>query len=375
MPFWERLKEQALRYYLLWRSDPRRISSFLSRLEYPETLPRTRIGTRGVFPGGDEVSSNLRVAAVQMRVELVGSAEAYAEKIYRLVRQAVSGGAQLVAFPEDTATGLIGLLPGLEKLAGAGSLEGAVKEMAGDQVQVADVFRFLGPATRRIHEATFSNLARLFGVYLVSGSALLPRDDGQVVNVAHFYGPDGRLLGSQEKCHFIPLEWEWGLQPGNELRVFSTPWTKVATPICMDASFFETFRLASLQGAEVVVIPTANPEEYNFWKALRGIWPRVQESCVYGINPCLVGELMGIKLTGRAGIFAPLALSPAGDGILAQAASFKEETVVLADLDLKALRRLRQEEGWVEGFNRTLYEKYFPQIYDFIPGPPPGNRR
>lgn len=99
--------------------------------------------------------------------------------------------------------------------------------------------------------------------------------------------------------------------------------------------------------------------------ALRGIWPRVQESRVYGVQSCLVGELLGLTLTGRAGIFAPLELTPAGDGILAQAQHFeREDVVVVADLDLGALRRLRATRGVHLGFNLALYRRYFPRVYE-----------
>ncbi|MCL4424474.1 MAG: nitrilase [Firmicutes bacterium] len=364
MKLLELLKEKALSYYLHWLSDPGRVERLLNKKSYPKNCVALGLSGRKEVQGSG--SSDLRVAAVQMHLELMPSAEAYAEQIYRLVRQAVEEGAQLVAFPEDSATGLLGLLPGIKKVAGAGSLEGAITEMAGDNLRVADIFRFLAPATRRIYEATFSGLARRFGVYLAAGSAILPDATGRMVNLAHFYGPDGGLLGTQEKCHFIPMEWEWGLQTGDNLQLFSTPWTKVAIPICMDASYFETFRIVSRLGAEIVIIPTANPEEYNFWKALRGIWPRVQEALVYGVNPCLVGELMGIKLTGRAGIFAPLQLTGNGDGILAQTNNSDQEEVVVANLDLGTLRRLRGEEKGEEDFNRQLYERYFPGIYDVV---------
>ncbi|MCL5676868.1 MAG: nitrilase [Firmicutes bacterium] len=364
----DKAKEKAFSYLLWWKSRPSLVQRVIDEAPAAESGGRadtTRAAgdARGAgAAGAGNAPTLVRVAAVQMRLEFIRSAEDYARKILDLTRRAVEQGAELIAFPEDAATGLIGFIPGIEKLATGSDLQGAVQEMAGD-AKVADIFRFISPAVRRIYEATFSGVARKFGVYVVAGSAILPNARGQMVNVAYVYGPDGRKLGEQDKCHFIPMEVEWGLQTGDDLTLFEAPWGRFAAPVCMDATYFETFRILAQRGADVVVIPSANPEEYNLWKALRGIWPRVQESQVYGIHSCMVGEFMGLVLTGRSGIFAPMELTPGGDGVLAQAERFDQEDVVVVDLDLEALRRLRQEQGVQRGFNLALYERYLPGIY------------
>jgi len=310
-----------------------------------------------------EATARVRVAAVQMRLELVGSPEEYAQRILSFAGRAAEQGARMVAFPEDVATALLGLMPGIHELTAGGDLLQAVRRV-GPDARVADIFRAIAPAVQQVHEASFSEAARRFGMYVVAGSAILPDARGRMVNVAHVYGPDGQKLGEQQKCHFIPMEVAWGLETGDDLAVFDAPWGRFAAPVCMDATYFETFRILAQRGAEVVVIPSANPEEYNVWKALRGIWPRVQESQVYGIHACMVGSFMGLTLTGRSGIFAPMELTPHGDGVLAQAERYDEEAVVVADLDLEALRRLRQEEGVHRAFNLALYERYLPEIYE-----------
>jgi predicted amidohydrolase len=302
------------------------------------------------------------VAAVQMRLELARSAEEYAARILLFAARAAERGAQLVAFPEDVATALVGLLPGIDDMIAAGDLGQAVRSL-GPGATVADIFRSLAPAAGKIHEVAFSEAARRFSIYVVAGSAVLPDARDRMVNVAQVYGPDGRRLGEQPKCHLIPMEVAWGFQTGEDLAVFDGPWGRFAAPVCMDATYFETFRILAQRGAEVVIIPSANPEEYNWWKALRGVWPRVQESQVYGIRSCLVGSLLGLTLTGRSGWFAPMELTPAGDGVLAQTDDPHGEDMVAAELDLATLRRLRTERGIHRAFNLALYEHYFPGIY------------
>jgi len=301
------------------------------------------------------------VAAVQMRLDLIKDARTYAEKIYTLTKAAVDQGAQLVVFPEDSGTPLVGLVPGIEKLAAKG-IDAAVADMAGTDVKVAEVFRIISPAVKRIYETTFSTLARAFRVYIITGSAFLEDDDGRMRAIGYFYGPDGEVIAKQRKLHLVPMEAAWGFEPGSDLEVLDTPLGRIAFPICMDATYFETFRIARLRGTDIVVIPSANNEEYLFWRTMRGIWPRVQESQVLGVSAAAVGNLLGIPFTGRSGLVAPLEMTPSGDGWLVRAASFDEEEVVVGDLDLDALYRFRDENP--PDFNVELYEKYLPGLYN-----------
>jgi predicted amidohydrolase len=75
----------------------------------------------------------------------------------------------------------------------------------------------------------------------------------------------------------------------------------------------------------------------------------------------MVGDFLGFHLRGPSLICAPLALTPQGDGLLARAQSDIAEEVLLADLDLAALRRYKVEHPL--SFNLPLYERYLPQAY------------
>jgi len=307
--------------------------------------------------------SKIRVAAVQMKLELIkqNHARAYAKTIYRLTKEAVDQGAQLVVFPEDSGVPLVGLIPGLEELAARG-FDSAVQEVSGGETKIADVFRLLSPAVKRIYETTFSTLARSFRVYIISGSVYLEDDDGKMRNIGYFFDPDGNIIAKQRKLHLLPLEADWGFEPGLELEVLDTRLGRIAFPICMDATYFETFRIARLRGADIVVIPAANNEEYLFWRTMRGIWPRVQESQVLGVSAHAVGNLLGMPFTGKSGLLGPLELTQSEDGYFTQADTFDEEEVVVGDLDLDALYQFREENPL--NFNVKLYEKYLPGLYE-----------
>jgi len=336
------------------------LNTMLWRKSRPSLVRRALAGrdfARAPRPTGDTT----RVGVVQLELHFITSAAGYAEKMYELTRQAVEGGAQLVIFPEDTGTHLLGLLPGIEALAEGISMGEAIAQVAGQGIQIADVFKAVAPGARRIYEATFSTLAQGFGVHIVAGSILLPDKRGDLYNVGYFYGPDGQLIGTQRKTHLSIIEQEWGLAGHDEMRVFDTPLGAIAFPIRMDHTFFEPIRVAWLQGAEIIIDPSANPAPYDYQEQMRGVWSRVQESPAYGILCCMVGDLGNFTFQGRSGGYAPLEMTPNGDGIIAQAETVDREEILLADLDLAALRRFRQEQS--PDFNLALYEKYLPRVY------------
>ncbi len=305
----------------------------------------------------------VRVAAVQVRIRPYEDPGAYADHVYRCLLPAVKGGAQLVAFPEEMTAGLVGLLPGM-----ASRLEDIpVEEVLGrfgPDVRVADVFAFIDPAARTVYHTTFSTLARRAGVYLEAGSANLLGEDGRVYNEARLYGPDGSLLGRQRKLNLLEIERQWGLAAGDRLEVVGLPFARVMMPVCNDAGYWETFRMGALAGAELALVPQADPEApFNPWNQLRGTWSRLQETPMYAVLSCMVGRFAGFELTGQSAVLAPLALSPGGDGVLARVDDPRSEGMALADLDFAALRNYRVQSGVLAGLRPRVYTRYLPALY------------
>jgi len=344
------IKDSIFRLCLCWQARPARIARYLRSLGMKprRTAPATDL-------------RQVRAAALQVKVELVTNPFEYAAEMHRHVDRAAKEGAQLVAFPEDNGIPLLGLLPGMMEKS-MKPMQEALAEL-GENVKAADIFAYLTPVTERVVMGTFSTLAAGYGIYIMAGSFVI-KNEGRVVNRSYLFGPGGRLVGTQDKVHLLPLEEEWGLAGGDRLPVFNTSLGNVAIPVCMDATYFETFRILERKGAEIVVISSADPRDYNYWLALRGIWPRVQEALVYGIKSCLVGKIFGYTLTGKAGVFAPLELTPGRDGVLAEVDCFDREGIAVADLDLESLKQLKKNHHWWGDFNYELYRKYFPGVYN-----------
>ncbi|MFT6397015.1 MAG: N-carbamoylputrescine amidase [Bradymonadia bacterium] len=116
-------------------------------------------------------------------------------------------------------------------------------------------------------------VAQRLGVVLVA-SFFERRGPGIGANSAAVIGTTGEILGVYRKAHIPedPLFYEkFYFMPGEEpCLVVDTPFGRLGVLICWDQWFPEAARLAALQGAEVLVYPTAiatieeeGPEEHG----------------------------------------------------------------------------------------------------------------
>ncbi|MCL6429358.1 MAG: nitrilase [Anaerolineae bacterium] len=340
----------ALLPWLAWRSRPRLVHAALERLPCQKAAA--------------PVLPRVRIAVVQLDITLVSSAREFVERVHRRVYEAVTAGAALVIFPEYTSLPLVGLLPGArllaDRLARSSEAHGSGETEASAYDVMAMAFRLTARAARRVYLATFSGLAARFGVTLLAGS-LIELVDGRLCNAGYLFGPNGQILARQVKTHLVPSEVAMGYATGEEIHVVDTAAGRLAFPICMDHTYFETARIAALRGAGLIIDPAANNAYYNHHAQARGVWNRVQEVQTYGVFCGAVGRVAGVVFEGRSGVYAPLGLTPDGSGVLAEAQTFDREEVVLADLDYAALDEYRRHEPLE--YNVELYKRYLPEAY------------
>ena len=99
----------------------------------------------------------------------------------------------------------------------------------------------------------FGEAARRLGVHIVAGIA--EREGGHLYNSALLTGPAGPI-GVYRKLHLWNNEKRF-FEPGDYgVPVFDTPLGRLAIAICYDGWFPETYRLAAMQGADIVCVPT-----------------------------------------------------------------------------------------------------------------------
>jgi len=317
-------------------------------------------------------SKNVRVSCVQRQIHLVNSIERYIDMLCSFIDQAAKEDSHLIVFPEYNFFDLFGLIPGfnllnqtLNKKAMKVKNRNDESHLKGSNHLLTTLFKGVAKPIEGGIKRIFSFLAKEYGIYIYTGSYILKEKEG-IYNAGSLFGPEGNLIGTQKKIHLTDFEVKLGTKRANNMEVYSLPFSKVVCPICMDATYFETFRIAREIGADIVILPIANLEEYNLWKALRGIWPRVQESYLYGLKSSLNGWIFGMHFTGKASIFAPWSMTPNKDGVVSLSPHYEGDSLVTGEIDIKKLYKEREKAEYHEDKNVEFEEKYVEKTYNII---------
>jgi len=247
------------------------------------------------------------IAGIQMDI-IPGDPEKNIERAVKLLEVAADRGAKLASLPELVTTGFD---------------YGALKERA-------TPVRGLG-----IEMQTLCNRAKELKMYLVAGSVAERRSDG-VYNTSFFIDDHGRVLGKYSKVHLFPLMGEsdhfmGGKRPSP---IFPTKCGRIGLMICYDLRFPELARRLTLEGAELLVVPSEWPHpRIDHWKTL--IRARAIENQVYVLAVNRVGKDRTGSYFGATSI-----IDPWGNTI---ASSGDQESVVMAPIDLSMVQQVRSK--------------------------------
>lgn len=172
--------------------------------------------------------------------------------------------------------------------------------------------------------AFFAGLANRYDSLILAG---IPTQvtGGGVANEAVCFAPTGEVGARYRKIHLFPLAGEGDhYLAGTEPVVTSMGGWKVAPFICYDLRFPELFRIATRQGAELLVVIASWPavrEEH--WITLLRARAIENQAYVAGVNRC--GRDPNLEYSGSS-----LIVSPTGE-VLARAGSGPE--IIRATLD------------------------------------------
>jgi predicted amidohydrolase len=305
---------------------------------------------------------NIRVSCVQRQIHLVKSIEEYMDMLCGFVDQAAKENSHLIIFPEYNFFDLFGLIPGFNFLNQIINKKAIMNKGKENNHFLTTVFKGVAKPIEAGIRRIISMLAREYGIYIYSGSYIL-KEKEEIYSAGSLFGPEGNLIGTQKKMHLTDFEVKIGIKRASKMEVYSLPFGRVVCPICMDATYFETFRIAREIGADMVILPIANLEEYDLWKALRGIWPRVQESYLYGLKSSLNGWIAGMHFTGKAGIFAPLLMTKKSDGILSLSPSYEGNHLITANINIKRLHEAREKAEYHGDKNIEFEKEYIERTY------------
>ena len=206
-----------------------------------------------------------------------------------------------------------------------------------------------GPST-----GFFGELARQFGIVLVT-SLFERRSAGLYHNTAVVFDTDGSIAGTYRKMHIPddPAYYEkFYFTPGDlGFHPIQTSVGKLGVLVCWDQWYPEAARLMALQGAEMLIYPTAigyatyDTEEEQ--QRQREAWTTVMRGHAVanglpviavnrvGFEPDPSGQTEGIQFWGSSFVAGP-------QGELYYRASDQEEESLVVDIDLKHSENVRR---------------------------------
>jgi len=277
--------------------------------------------------------SKLRIACLQME-PIVGRKEHNVERSLELIERAAAGGANLVVLPELCNSGYV-----FETREEANAL---AEEVPG------------GPTTK-----AWMQIAAKHKLVIVAGIA--EREGDSLYNAAAIVGPNG-LLGRYRKNHL------WGaenlfFEPGNlGMPVFRIGAGRIACAICYDIWFPETFRLAALQGADLLCVATnwvPMPQQPSTLPVMANILAMggAHSNSMFVVAADRVGVERGQPFLGNSIVVSHTGWPLAGP------ASFDREEMLIADVNLADARRKRT----LNEFNQLLRDRRI-DVYDEMLG-------
>lgn len=181
-------------------------------------------------------------------------------------------------------------------------------------------------------------LARENGVYICG--SFLEQDGVDLFNTCVLVGPAG-FIGKYRKLHLCGTE-NYYLEPGNlGIPVFHTPIGKIALLICLDAYYPEAFRIAALQGADIVCACFAGDECQASRGLPEGCHTIISALCmanavsnhIYVVGCNRVGDFHGVLKAGQS-VIANHWGAP-----VVPIAPHDRETILYAEVDLCDSRR------------------------------------
>lgn len=198
-----------------------------------------------------------------------------------------------------------------------------------------------GEALRRVMD-----ISRETGVGIVIGYPERGQDN-RIFNAAVYVDPRRGVMANHRKSHLFGDVDRDAFSAGDGAPVvFAVGPLKAALLICYDIEFPETARALALEGADLLIVPTALMEPYSFIP--RTLVPtRAYENQLFMIYANRCGRERDFVYYGESAVIGP-------DGVdLARATA--DATMLVADLDLRLLTRSREINTYLADRRPELY--------------------
>lgn len=179
--------------------------------------------------------------------------------------------------------------------------------------------------------------AKECGIYVVCGIFETKDNDAKrAYNTTVFIDRNGRVIQTYRKTHLydaFKYRESDTVAPGDQpLQVVRTEFGRIGLMVCYELRFPEIARLLALQGAELIIMPSgwvAGPMKEAHWELL--LRARAIENTVFVCAANQTGNIF----TGNSMMIDPMG------SVLASAA--EEEKLIISDIDLGRIKRVREK--------------------------------
>ena len=284
---------------------------------------------------------NVKYAGIQMQCSR--SVEENIAKADKMVREAAANGAQIILLPE------------------------LFERQYFCQERNYDYYAFATPVDENPAVKHFQKVAAELKVVLPI--SFYERDINVFYNTVAVIDTDGSVLGIYRKTH-IPddhyYQEKFYFTPGDTgFKVFDTRFGTIGVGICWDQWFPETARCMAVQGAEILLYPTAIGSEPILNVDSSGHWRRVMQGhAAANLVPVAAANRIGTEIVtpceengGQSSSLTFYGSSFIADatGELVASAGRDTEEILYASFDLDALRE--------ERFSWGLFRDRRPETY------------
>ena len=277
---------------------------------------------------------NVKVAAVGMDVDLHPDGKENLERMFEFIDEYAAQGCELIVFPEGTGDGIAS---GEEARKNYNdSLRGSADEETARALYEFSEYVPDGPMCQAVIEK-----AKERGVYVVWSMGR--RSDIEpciYYNTAVLVGPEG-YIGRYDKVH-LPAGEQLINSNGQSFPVFDTKIGRIGMAICYDSFFEEVYRIYGVKGADILVLSTGVPRDFQDSDIETDGTYRYFKSMV-------VSEAMSNGLTivasnaGNPGALHHSMVVNARGIVLAEAPEDEPEGVAVADIGWPALENKKHQ--------------------------------
>lgn len=277
---------------------------------------------------------NIKISATQM--PCTWNRQATLDKADHLVREAAQKGANIILLQELFETPYFCQLQKFQYMELATTLEE-------------------NPAVEH-----FKKLAKELDVVLPI--SFFERAGNTQFNSIAIIDADGEILGVYRKTHIpdgLPYAEKFYFTPGDTgFKVWNTKYGRIGVGICWDQWFPETARSLALQGAEILLFPTAIGSEPTLEKDSRIHWRNTMAGhAAANMMPVVASNRIGRETDEDSEMtFYGSSFIADNHGEIVEQADDCTETVLVHEFDLDELARERREWGIFRDRRPEMYK-------------------